>query len=178
MKKGIGFIILSIFIMLVAASVTVYAWFGLIEKTQPIIIYSGTVELEALLYDSNEDQITEAITITNVVPGDEYEYTLIIRNLGTIPSKLTVDFSFLTENPNLKDYITFNLNEDSKDFNNSNYLYEYSGLVINYNPETSANEIIINFSIKFNEAIEFSHLENQNNITQITKIEITLQQAV
>lgn len=171
-EKGIVIIIISILIMVVALTTTVYAWFSLVEKTQPIIIYSGKIELNAKLYDDQNNQITSLI-INDVVPGDEFNYSLVIKNEGTILGDLDVLFNFKVANNNLKSYIIFTIEDDdvftgSTTFNSNSYLYTN---------ELQKNETItIYFKIKISDNLEITHL-GEDNTVEIRTIQLQLTQA-
>lgn len=173
-KKGVGLIIISTLIFVVSLTTTVFAWFSLVEKTQPIIIYSGSVELEVHLYDSDNNEIND-INYTKVVPGDVYNFKLTVKNLGSIRSDLDVKFNLLASN-NLKNYITFNISDtetpafsDSTTFTSASYTYE--------NILTYQQEVTINFSVTISGDIELTDL-SLNDLIEITSIEITLEQII
>lgn len=86
-----------------------FAWFMAINKTDPIIIESGTLRVSAELYigkDKNDNgQIEEdeyelvsdkIKNLTNVIPGKIYSFKLIITNNGTVPGNLSVSIINIT----------------------------------------------------------------------------------
>lgn len=171
-EKGIVIIIISILIMVVALTTTVYAWFSLVEKTQPIIIYSGKIELDAKLYDEQNNQIT-SLTIDKVVPGDEYSYFLVIKNQGTLLGDLDVLFNFKVANNNLKSYIIFTIEDEelftgSTTFNSNSYLYT--------NQLDKNETITIYFKIKISDNLEVTHLAEDNTV-EIKTIQLQLTQS-
>ena len=101
-------LILAIFgVVLTGAALftTIFAWFAFVKTDQSIIFTTGKVEVLADLYQANDldfDGIfdesdyelkTGPITINNVVSGQRYSFKLVIKNVGTIPGKLTVTLS-------------------------------------------------------------------------------------
>lgn len=173
-NKNLAVIILSIFLMIGSLSTAVFAWFGLVEKTQEIIIYSGTVELEVHLYDSDDNEIND-ITITKVVPGDVHNFKLTIKNLGSIRSDLDVIFT-LNASSNLNENITFTITDTespvhsgSVTFDEEEYLYE--------NILTYQKEVTLNFSVTIGTSIELEDLLSGFTI-EIESIEIILEQII
>ena len=171
-KNGTIIIILSFLIMVVAIFTAVYAWFSLVEKTQPIIIYSGKIELNAKLYDEDDNEIN-SLTIDKVVPGDVFNYKLVIKNEGTILGNLETVFNFKVSNNNLKSFIIFdiddlNLNNDSTTFVSSSYTY--------LNQLDKDDVITIYFSITISEDLELTDLSG-NDVVEIITINIKLTQA-
>lgn len=103
-------ILLLIPAIVVSAS---YAWVAFIERTQPILIYSGKIEVEASFYqadDPNFDgifddylEINEAgVTFEHAAPGQIFSFKLTINNQGNIPARLTVTLlNHILNNPDL-----------------------------------------------------------------------------
>lgn len=96
-KKWLLFLTLFITILLTASTV-VFAWFTLVERTQPILIYSGSIKLSANLYlvedETTKTEITESYAFNNVIPGDIYTFELVVKNDGSLNGDLVIDFSF------------------------------------------------------------------------------------
>ncbi|MFA7435340.1 MAG: hypothetical protein WC006_03125 [Bacilli bacterium] len=100
--KVIRLFIMFTFSLITLITVT-FAWFIAIDKTDPIIIKSGTLKVSASLYiglDTDEDGnveeseysiVEEPINLTNVLPGNIYHFKLEIENLGSVPGYLSVD---------------------------------------------------------------------------------------
>ena len=100
--KVIRLFIMFTFSLITLITVT-FAWFIAIDKTDPIIIKSGTLKVSASLYiglDTDEDGnveeseysiVEEPINLTNVLPGNIYYFKLEIENLGSVPGHLSVD---------------------------------------------------------------------------------------
>lgn len=100
--KVIRLFIMFTFSLITLITVT-FAWFIAIDKTDPIIIKSGTLKVSASLYiglDTDEDGnveeseysiVEEPINLTNVLPGNIYYFKLKIENLGSVPGHLSVD---------------------------------------------------------------------------------------
>lgn len=99
--------VIKLSIMLIVTFITLimvtFAWFIAIDKTDPIIIESGTLRVKADLYIHNDinnnGQVDEGeyiladkpISIVNVVPGSVFHFKLEIENLGSVPGNLTID---------------------------------------------------------------------------------------
>ena len=100
--------VIKLTIMLIVTAITfimvTFAWFIAIDKTDPIIIESGTLRVNANLYiwkDNNQDgliqeseyvEVTDEINnLTNVLPGSVYYFKLTMENEGSVPGQLTVD---------------------------------------------------------------------------------------
>lgn len=121
--------VIKLLFMLIITSITLitatFAWFIAFNKTDPIIITSGTLKVDASLYmgeDSNgngqidEDEyviLTDEIkNITNVLPGTEYSFKLVINNLGSVSGHLSVNIIRIEySNPIM--YNSFKINYDS-----------------------------------------------------------------
>lgn len=80
---------------IISIIVITFAWFMVITKTDPIIIRSGTLRVEANLYYEDDDgeyvEITESITFSNIIPGAVFKFKLTMKNAGSIDGHLMVD---------------------------------------------------------------------------------------
>lgn len=166
-KSSVSLIIISFLLIVASLGAVLYAWFGLVEKTQPILIYSGKIELTAILYDEEENEINN-ILIDKVIPGDVFTYTLDVKNKGTILGNLDLLYTFDISS-NLKDYIEFSINDNTLEIVDGEYLYQTT---LDKNESKT-----ITFSIKIHEDLEISMLTENDKII-IESIFINLIQAV
>ena len=99
-------LVYSLFMVIITLSIlvfVVFAWFLVAEKTDPIIVSTGSLRTACALYygvDSDFDgelddgsyfEITEAgIEFTDVIPGQIYTYKMVIENLGSVDGFLTI----------------------------------------------------------------------------------------
>ncbi|MDY0276553.1 MAG: hypothetical protein RBQ97_00560 [Acholeplasma sp.] len=118
--------IILAFLMLAVSLVTVvFAWFSLVEKTQIIIIKAGDFSARVKLYqvmEPDNEEINE-INISNVVPGDEFNYLLTVKNMGIITANLTVSFTFLDSEYNsikFRNYFTLSYSFDGENYSEAN----------------------------------------------------------
>ena len=102
-RKVINLVLMLVTTLLTLIAVT-YAWFISVNKTEEIIIESGTLRVTANLYlghDANnngeieEDEyeliVDKINNLTNVLPGVIYHFKLEIKNDGSVPGHLSVD---------------------------------------------------------------------------------------
>lgn len=105
MKK----LLYSVIMTLAALSLlitAVFAWFIIMEKTEPIIISTGSLNTSCALYygvDANFDGILdddecveiteEGIVFSDVIPGQIYTYKMVVKNLGSVDGMLSVEAS-------------------------------------------------------------------------------------
>jgi|SRR5690554_3771063 len=103
LKKQLFYSLIMVIIAFVLLSFIVFAWFVISEKTDPIIVSTGSLRTRCALFlgiDSDYDgelddgsytEITEAgIAFTDVTPGQIYTFKMIIENLGSVDGYLTV----------------------------------------------------------------------------------------
>lgn len=96
-------IILSLLTMaftIVLALYISFAWFTMIESTEPILINTGSLRVTTGLYQAEFDQVGNItkytkieegdLTINLVTPGQKLSYRIIAQNNGTIPGKLSI----------------------------------------------------------------------------------------
>lgn len=167
-KRNIIPIISFILILLISTMSIVFAWFSIVEKTQEILIYSGKIKIEANLYqiiDEEEIEINEKIIFNKVIPKDQFQFKLVIKNIGTIPGNLNVDIEVKTNNDQLLDYFKLQYDSNLKKLETMK-LIENEQLMNN-------NEKIITFNISVDETLTINNL---NNYVTIEKIYLSLEQ--
>ena len=166
-KKWLAFLTLLIIFLITVTSV-VFAWFTLVQKTQAIFIYSATIKLNAELYDSQGAEVTTAINFSNVVPGDEFAFSLMVENYGNLDGDLIVEFMFDTNNLVLMDYFAIELVEpyELKTFN--------EGFTIN-DEVLKATFKTYNFKVIVSPTLTLEQI-NQADFIEISHLKITLQQ--
>ncbi|HHX76213.1 MAG TPA: hypothetical protein GX698_02410 [Acholeplasmataceae bacterium] len=118
MKRTTFIVRIVLFILTLSAFLgsAVFAWVAFVEKTQPIMLYSGGLTAEAKLFiledpdydgeDINNEytQIVSAYHLTRVQPGQIFTFKLEVTNIGTIPAHLKVNLEIdATSNSNLLD---------------------------------------------------------------------------
>lgn len=89
--------VIKLSLMLIAMVITLitvtFAWFMVVNKSEPIIIKTGTLRVNATLYyvDEEETEVgSSGIIIADIIPGKEFLFKLSITNNGSIPGSLTV----------------------------------------------------------------------------------------
>jgi len=105
-KRKLIYSIFMVIITLTLTVVIVFAWFIVTEKTDPIIVSTGSLRTSCSLYhgiDSDYDgelddgsfiEITESgIKFTDVVPGQIYTYKMVVKNRGSVDGFLTVSIN-------------------------------------------------------------------------------------
>lgn len=169
---------LTISSLLIVASLVavVFAWFNLSNKTPPIIIILGRIEVEPHLYEINDGvdtEITESIVINRVVPGDTFNYKLTIKNTGTLVGDLTIKIEFTSNNINLMDYLIFEeIGAGSITFNQGPYTYTN---VLIPSKENEDNTLTLLFKVTVSPTLEREVLIGADYI-EITSIMIELSQ--
>ena len=99
LKSKLLLLLIPIFLIL---GVITYAWFAVINKTDPIIIATGSLRVDAKLYYKTEvsGTYTEVedggINLNYVIPGKKFYFKLEITNIGSIPGELTVEIINIT----------------------------------------------------------------------------------
>ena len=95
-----------------------YARFVTLEKTEPIIVNTGSLRAECKFYrgidadfdgDLDEDDFVEIreanLQFTNVIPGQIYTFKLSVKNTGTVSGFLSVTIDNITsDEQGLLDY--------------------------------------------------------------------------
>ncbi len=169
-KLNLALAITSIILTLLVISTLVYAWFGIIEKTQPIIIYSGKINLKADLYQivDEDDILIDEISFSNVVPGDKFYYKLVVKNQGTITGILDASFIFAGTNQTIRSLVLFKTSDDlSYTTFNSNYTLDAITLL-------AEQETTIFFEVLISEDLEDTVI---GDYAEISSINISLTQA-
>lgn len=150
--------------MILTASTVVFAWFTLVEKTQPILIYSGSIKLKANLYlvkeDNSREEITESFTFNNVVPGQSFTFELVVKNEGSLNGDLEVDFTFKSNKSNHLNYFKIIHNTDEALFSEA---YSIDDLLNKRSNKTITFNIVILNTLK-NNMIDFNDYVSIDNI--------------
>ncbi|MFA5561010.1 MAG: hypothetical protein WC964_04465 [Acholeplasmataceae bacterium] len=108
-NKTLHKVILIMVLLPLVAITTTYAWIALVDRTQPILIYSGSLEINAILYqgfDDNDDGIVDYyeeyedddLAFLNVVANETFYFKIEIRNDGNIHGHLKIVFNQAEEN--------------------------------------------------------------------------------
>lgn len=126
------FRIIQLLLMLVCTIVlfifVAFAWYISLDKTNPIIINTGSLRADCKFYrgiDSNYDgelddesfiEITEAdLHFVNVIPGQIYTFKLSVTNIGTISGFLSVRMNnIITEDEDLLNYFNVSFVEPTE----------------------------------------------------------------
>lgn len=111
-------IILFILTIIIFTSSAVFAWVAFVERTQPIILYSGKLSAQATLYQlidpdfdgedpsNNYLEINQSYDFYKIIPGQVYAFKLVIVNTGTITSNLSIEMLLgYQSDPTVKDNI-------------------------------------------------------------------------
>lgn len=150
MKKQLILLISSITLIVLSLTTVVFAWFTIVDKTQEIFIYSGTLGINAQLFKGDSTDEIETISFDNVLPGDLYYFRLVLESTGTINGNLRVTFNFeshesLSELVEVKGIIN----------NTTNIDIPTSGIREVINTKLNAmSTLTFTFNVKFNESIE------------------------
>lgn len=123
------FRIIQLLLMLVCTVVlfifVAFAWYVSIDKTEPIIINTGSLKADCKFYrglDSDYDgvldddsfvEITEAnLQFVNVIPGQVYTFKLSVTNIGTVSAFLSVKMENInTEDEEILNYFTVSFDD-------------------------------------------------------------------
>ena len=87
MRRKLMFLTISSLLVVASLVAVVFAWFNLSNKTPPIIIILGRIEVEPHLYEVNDGvdtEITESIVIKGLSQVILFDYKLTIKNTGTL----------------------------------------------------------------------------------------------
>lgn len=104
MKKATFIVRIILFFLTFSAFLgsAVFAWVAFVEKTQPIMLYSGRLQSTARLYilddpdfdgidpNNNYTEIISAYQFSNLKPGQVFTFKLEVDNVGTIDAYLSV----------------------------------------------------------------------------------------
>ncbi|MDY0277265.1 MAG: hypothetical protein RBQ97_04190 [Acholeplasma sp.] len=115
-KRKYTFLIISLIMSCISVITVIFAWFSVVDKTEPIFIYSGKLEVEAnlyVIYGADLKEISSEYTFEYIIPGMKEFFVLKIRNAGTIPGNLSTIFTFEgdTNAPTLSDYMVIKYDE-------------------------------------------------------------------
>lgn len=186
MQKKALLIISLIVSIIITATTVVFAWFSMVEKTQPIFIYSGSIKTEAELFvlDKNDvyQPVTDQYAFTNVVPNQTFNFKLVVINQGTLDANLNLKLFFQQDNPTLLDYlilsyeaITVDPLTSAYEFNLVNNLIAGSYFITNeFDEEVEQfNSLTVYFDIQVSPLLTKEDVVNLNTLI-LEKIEITL----
>lgn len=176
MRRKLMFLTISSLLVVASLVAVVFAWFNLSNKTPPIIIILGRIEVEPHLYEVNDGvdtEITESIVINMVVPGDTFDYKLTIKNTGTLVGDLNIKIEFTSNNINLMEYLIFEeVGGASITFNQGPYTY--NGVLIP-SRENEDNTLTLLFRVTVSPTLERDVLIGADYI-EISSIIIELSQ--
>lgn len=184
MQKRVLLIITLIVSIIITATTVVFAWFTVIEKTQPIFIYSGSVKTEAELFVLDKNAVYQPVnseySFNNVVPNQMFNFKLVVVNQGTLDANLLLKLSFLNDNPTLLDYLILSYEEITVNPLTSEYNFELVNNLIEgsyYVEEVEQyNSLTFNFSLQVSPLLTKEDILNMNKLV-LKNIEITLVQA-
>lgn len=177
-KQKLILMSISFLIMIMSLSMVVYAWFTIVERTQEIIIFSGKIETSATLYEIKSDntrtEITNSYEFMDVIPGDQFNFVLKIKNEGTIPGTLLVktDFVILEE---LKPFFEFSYGLDENNLTLGSITQSVT--MINKISIISKEEVNLYFSVKVKtDLTKEDYEELTSKFLKIDKITISIEQ--
>lgn len=159
----------------------VFAWFATGIRSQTIIIKTGNLEVEAVLYQANDPDFdgifdesdyvakTSDILIEHAMSNQIYSFKLVIKNKSSIAGNLTVtlkDILFLddTNNPSPTFNEAFelkysNINGDTYDHHQTTFPQSdfVIGTMANFDYASGNNEVVIKFQIIVNKHLTSAH---------------------
>lgn len=101
MKKRLAVIITVAIAVCVSialiGSVGTGAWFSDQETSTGNTLTAGTLDLQV---DGKDDPLIETITVTDMKPGDTYTHVWKVRNIGSIPGKVTIKITSIVSDDN------------------------------------------------------------------------------
>lgn len=196
-KKTQKNLIIQMIILIVMGIVlvsTVFGWFATGKKEHIVIFTTKNLEVEATLYQANDidfdgvfldtdyEEKTSAILLENVVSNQIYSFKLVVKNVGTLPGKLTInlkDILFLDDasNPNA----TFNQAFELKYSNLDGTTYPHHELsfptsdyeIASLDVLNSNEEVVLLFQIIVGKKLTNAHYGYQFSISTI---EVKLEQ--
>lgn len=177
MQKKTLLLISLIITFILTASTVVFAWFTVVEKTQPILIYSGSLKLEAELFEISDTEIpiTSSYDFGMVVPGDIYKFRLDLVNLGTLDANLAVKIT-LTNNlsATLRNFFVLNYDGiEPENINNDVHTIDLETLY-GIGQSNLSNEMSFTFDLLIDKDILIDDLDNNGYYIKIESIELTL----
>lgn len=168
----------------VALFTTIFAWFAFVNTEQSIIFTTGKVEVLADLYQANDldfdgvfdesdyELKTEAININNVVSGQIYSFKLVVKNVGTIPGKLTITLSHSGVETLNKAYTLYYNNLDETTYSNVEETFPEGDFVIaemaSLSNISNQNETVLLFQIFVNKNLTNAQHSQPFIISKIT----------
>lgn len=102
-KTAIVRILLFVLTLVSFLGSAVFAWSTFVQRTQPIMFYSGRLNVDAKLYklidlnydgideDNVYEEVTESFVFTRLVPGQIFSFKIEMTNQGTIPGFLKLE---------------------------------------------------------------------------------------
>lgn len=187
-------LILFIGITLITA---IFAWFATGIRNHTIIVRTGHLEVDAILYQANDPDFdgvfdesayeikTTDILIENAMSNQIYSFKLVIKNNSSTAGNLTVtlkDILFLdeTNSPNSNFNEAFELkysNINSSTYDNHLPSFPTNDFIIgsqsNLDYALGSNEVVIKFQIIVNKKLTNAHY---GYTFQISTIEVKLEQ--
>lgn len=187
-KKELISILIFILSLVALLTTSIYAWFSLVEKTQPIIIYSGSVNVIIELYQIEDEEETPInnLVVNNFVPGDIYYFKLKLINQGSLDTNLEISFEFNQTSAHLKPYAEFKFQSGDKTnlgnvlFSTNSYLYDegqLAGTDRDNREIENYSSVEYYFQIEILPTLKYEHLQAINTI-KINKIKIIAEQKV
>lgn len=168
----------------VALFTTIFAWFAFLNTEQSIIFTTGKVEVLADLYQANDldfdgvfdesdyELKTEAININNAVSGQIYSFKLVVKNIGTIPGKLTITLSHSGVETLNKVYTLSYTNLDETTYSNVEETFPEGDFVIaekaSLSNASNENETVLLFQIFVNKNLTNAQHSQPFIISKIT----------
>lgn len=99
---------LLILVMLSVASLGTFAYFNDVETVGQNVITAGTLDLTV----NDQNPCTEQINADNIYPGWSGLYEWELRNIGTLPGKVSIEFSAIINQGELGKYLEYRLKYD------------------------------------------------------------------
>lgn len=178
---------------------TVFGWFAAGRREHVVIFTTGNLQARATLYQANDidfdgvfqdtdyEEKTSDILIENAMSNQIYSFKLVVKNIGSLPGKLTI---------NLRDILFLDDNSDPDTTFSQAFELKYSNLIDSLNPEEptythltsfptsdyqialldildSEEEVVILFQIIVSKKLTNAHYGYQFSIS---KIEVKLEQ--
>ena len=172
-KKKLILIGISMALTLTTLVVVVFAWFNFSSRTPPIIINLGEIKLDAKLYDNvTNEEITTSLYFDKLVPGDEFNYRLELKNIGNLAGILNATFTFLASDDSLLEYGIFIIESEavSQSFEQT---YHIDEMTLNPFDELDINTLVaIYFKILISPNLELSHLKEVPNYLKIGRAHV------
>ncbi len=187
-KRQLILIIISIVLTGATLITAVFAWFTHSNAEQSIVFSTGTIEVEAELYQANDPDCdgvfdpatayqlkTSAIEINNVVSGQIYSFKLVVKNQGTIPGSLKITLMNLP-NMTINNALTLKYSElDQSTYANTKTVFPNGNFVIasmdSLSYVSGSNETVLLFQIVVNKNLTNAHY-GQTFVISTIKVEL------